>query len=355
MSRVLGHWLDGQSSARVAAALVSRPEGGLRVERLEDGLALLTQDKFQAQVSPRLGSTPRHIRFPQGAQFVSEDNQGVDELLSALGRPRPWMALVQALEAHKGYVALSLAAVLLIIFVAVRYGMPLAAREVASRLSPEVMRQTEEQILAVLDKTVLSPTQLPPQVQARLQNHFRPALLGNPLYNLRVLFRKGGDLGPNALALPAGAVVFTDEMVNLAQHDDELLAVLAHEIGHVVHRHSLRMLVQNSLLALMALAVTGDVSGTSNVFLGAPVVLTELYYSREFERQADLHALRFLCARGIKTSRFADLLIRVSAEVDKKRGGGDQKWGSYFSSHPGTAERVLPFQAGASGCANAFN
>ncbi|CAO0819680.1 hypothetical protein DFAR_1050039 [Desulfarculales bacterium] len=39
-----------------------------------------------------------------------------------------------------------------------------------------------------------------------------------------------------------------------------MLAVLAHEVGHVVQRHSLRVLVQDSLLAFLALAVTGDVS-----------------------------------------------------------------------------------------------
>jgi Zn-dependent protease with chaperone function len=167
---------------------------------------------------------------------------------------------------------------------------------------------------------------------------------------LHVLFRKGGPLGPNALALPAGTIVFTDEMVKLAQNDDELLAVLAHEIGHVVHRHSLRMLVQDSLLAFLALAVTGDVSGTSQIFLGAPVLLTELYYSREFEQEADDHALRYLCRQRVDPRRFADLLRRVEAEVAKKRGDGDQKWGRYLSSHPATEERIQPFLAGASAC-----
>ena len=41
-----------------------------------------------------------------------------------------------------------------------------------------------------------------------------------------------------ALALPGGIIVVTDDMVNLAANDPELLAVLAHEMGHLRGRHA---------------------------------------------------------------------------------------------------------------------
>ncbi len=50
----------------------------------------------------------------------------------------------------------------------------------------------------------------------------------------------GRAVGANAFALPSGIVVMTDELVELAKTDDELVAVLAHEIGHVRGRHALR-------------------------------------------------------------------------------------------------------------------
>ncbi|MCK7469253.1 MAG: M48 family metallopeptidase [Desulfosudis oleivorans] len=80
--------------------------------------------------------------------------------------------------------------------------------------------------------------------------------------------------------------------------DDELLAVLAHEAGHVAHRHGVQRIIQDSLLAFAISAVTGDASGTSQLFLGLPVMLTELAYSRDFEREADRYALDTLRSPG---------------------------------------------------------
>lgn len=51
------------------------------------------------------------------------------------------------------------------------------------------------------------------------------------------------QIGANAFALPDGTLVVTDELVELAgDNDDEVLAVLAHELGHIHERHGLRLL-----------------------------------------------------------------------------------------------------------------
>ena len=52
-----------------------------------------------------------------------------------------------------------------------------------------------------------------------------------------------------------GAVVITDELIALAKNDDEIMSVLFHEIGHVEHRHSLRMVISHSGLAILSLAM----------------------------------------------------------------------------------------------------
>jgi Zn-dependent protease with chaperone function len=141
-------------------------------------------------------------------------------------------------------------------------------------------------------------------------------------------------------------------MVKLSADDDELLAVLAHEIGHVVHRHGLRTLVQNSLFAFEVLAITGDVHGTSHMFLGLPVLLTELSYSRDFEREADDFALSYLMRQGISPVHFANLMRRI----EKKRAaetapsnntvhGRTPKsgWQDFLSTHPSMKERLRRF------------
>ena len=165
-----------------------------------------------------------------------------------------------------------------------------------------------------------------------------------PDYDLDIIFRKGRGIGPNAFALPDGTIIFTDEMVNLAEHDQELSAVLAHEIGHVVRRHGMRSIVQDSLLGFAILAITGDITGSSELFIGLPVLLTELAYSREFEREADAYALAYMQNHDIDRQHFANLMRRV----EKRSGAGDddgkKKWVNYLSTHPMTEERLEAFE-----------
>ena len=54
----------------------------------------------------------------------------------------------------------------------------------------------------------------------------------------RLELRSGEALGANALALPSGIVIMTDDLVALAKSDDEIGAVMAHELGHVRGRHA---------------------------------------------------------------------------------------------------------------------
>jgi Zn-dependent protease with chaperone function len=70
--------------------------------------------------------------------------------------------------------------------------------------------------------------------------------------------------------------------------------VLAHEAGHVIGRHGLRQVLQNSMTTLFVLYATGD---ASSLGVALPVVLVQAGYSREFEAEADRFALDLLRAR----------------------------------------------------------
>ncbi len=52
-----------------------------------------------------------------------------------------------------------------------------------------------------------------------------------------------------------GIFVVTDELVEVVGHDDEVFAVLAHEIGRVTHEHGLRSVLQSSVVAILSTAV----------------------------------------------------------------------------------------------------
>ncbi len=345
MITIQGHYYDGRTSAQVPAEFRVYDNGAVRVERLgPEGGPLHSLPGFTVTVSPRLGRTPRSLKFPGGATFVTTDNDRVDEVLREFART-PRIHLVHLLETRWRYVLVCLAAMGAVVWAAGRYGMPAAAEIIAGRLPRSVLQAASRQTLEALDRSVLGPTELETSVQGRLGNRFQALTEELAGHHIHVLFRKGGRLGANAFALPDGTVIFTDEMVRLSANDEELITVLAHEAGHVVHRHGLRSLIQNSLFAFMVLAVTGDVSGTSNLFLGLPVVLTKLAYSRGFEREADDYALAYARGHGIAPSHFANLMRRLEGERRAGAGEGDGRWSDYLSTHPSTGERLQPFDA----------
>jgi Zn-dependent protease with chaperone function len=146
-------------------------------------------------------------------------------------------------------------------------------------------------------------------------------------------FRTSRAIGPNAFALPGGIIVITDELVALAKSDDELLAVLAHELGHVRLRHTMRRLLESSAVAMLIAGITGDIASTSSLAASAPAVLLQSKFSRDNETEADRFAFDLMRRAGIDPKYFAVLLARLEA----KRGPGP--FPAFLSSHPPSAER----------------
>jgi Zn-dependent protease with chaperone function len=341
MIAIRGRFYDGRTSTQVGAECRVYDNGTVQVTAREDGRTLLARPRFDAAVSPQLANTPCAIRFPGGEQFQTSDQAAVEALLRRL-RVRRRLQVVHALERRWGWALVCIAAGAAILWSAGAYGVPLAARMIASRLPQTVSAQADRHTLDALDRSVFAPSELERDRRERLLARFQPLLEEHRELRIRVQFRQGGRLGANAFALPGGTIVFTDEIVKVAGADEELLAVLAHEIGHVAHRHGLRRVIQDSLLAFVLMAVTGDAAGASQFFMGLPVVLTEMAYSRDFEREADRYALAVLAARGIPGRHFADLMRRMRPSAAE----GSGRWSDYLSTHPDTSERLRAFESG---------
>ena len=338
-----GKWYDGRTAEQTDVVCHVYDSGAVHVERADDHSRIATLPRFDLKISSRLADTPRYLRFPGGEKLETDDNDIVDQLIGQF-RKSSWLDVVHLFESRLKYVLFGFILLLVFIWGSVQYGIPLVARIIAEGLPPSVLDIASQQTVAILDKSILSPSELDPDTRERLRDHFQPLLAAHADYQLTLLFRNGEHVGANAFALPDGSIVFTDEMVQLAEHDDELSAVLAHEIGHVVRRHGMRTIIQDSILGFAILALTGDITGSSELFLGLPVLLTEMAYSREFEREADRYAVECMNTHVIPLKRFADLMRRV--EDQSGPGGQDnvKKWTNYLSTHPMTEERLLGFE-----------
>lgn len=343
MISIEGKWYDGKTSTAEDVVCIVYDNGALRIERVGDGGLIQTRSRFDIKISSRLANTQRYFLFPQGEKFETGDNDTVDRIEAKFEKPS-WLKIVYTLESHWRYVLSALALLLFILWAGMSYGIPWVANTIAHRLPPSMLSFAGYQTLDILDRSVFEPSELDAKTRKSILTHFQPVMEMHAGYRLEIVFRKGGRIGPNAFALPNGAIVFTDEMIQIAEHDDELSAVLTHEIGHIVHRHGMRTLIQDSIFGFVLLAITGDVSGSSELFLGLPILLTELAYSRYFEREADQYALVTMRTNGISPLGFASLMRRIENQEPSASGIASGKWINYLSTHPLTEERLKGFE-----------
>jgi beta-barrel assembly-enhancing protease len=150
----------------------------------------------------------------------------------------------------------------------------------------------------------------------------------------------------NALACPGGMIFITRGMLKKAQNEDQLAAILAHEVAHVNHKDGLASIQKSRWVE--ALSILG--SETARKLGGAEMTkLVSLFegsvddvaktllvngYSREQEMEADLGALAFLNRLGYSPYGLTDSLEKMARE---QTGGSKQ---GIFATHPGMNQRL---------------
>jgi len=360
-------WFDGRSSQAlpVLVSLERSPRGpSLRLHRLDPAGEAMRFDNRQVGWPERWSErrAPRMLVVDlreQGSLEV-DDVAGWQAALAEAGDRPP---LAQRMQTRWSVFAavLVVAAVALVAFY--RWGTPWAATQLTRQVPLDWELDLSRRALVDLDTGWLKPSKLPAARQAELRARFdalarevAPALRRYPGYapQLNLQFRSG--LPANAFALPGGTIVMTDDMVaEAAKHplgDDALAGVLAHEIGHVVHRHTTRMVVEQGVLNIGLGLALGDVS-TLVSFGGS--LLTGLAYRRNHETEADCFALALMQRARLPTAPMADLLLamdspppRAGQGPEAARGDG---WLTLLSSHPDTHGRAVLLKKGqAEGC-----
>ncbi len=137
----------------------------------------------------------------------------------------------------------------------------------------------------------------------------------------------------NAMALPGGLIILYVPLIRLTETPEELAAVMAHELGHVIHRDPLRKMIRQMGIAATLALLRGD---SSTLLENTIRNLLDLKYTRDQESAADDFALETLVAAGIDPIHFAAIMEKL----DPGRGGGESKLVKYLSTHPHRGERV---------------
>lgn len=327
MSAFDAHYYDGVSSA-ARKVRISVQDARVRVLGEDIDRTLSCE---QVRVSARLGNSPRYLYLPDGAKCETAAHDAVDALFAQRA------GLVHALERRWLLAVGATACTLAILWGGFTYGVPVLARHAAHAIPPSMESAMGEQSLRALDSRYLEPTRLPQQQREQVRAAFeRVAATLEPTPPVRLELRHSEDFGPNAFALPSGIVIMTDAMVELADNEHEIMAVIAHEIGHVQHRHIMRSILQNSAVAVLVATLLGDVTSVTGLAASVPTFLVEQRYSRAFEYEADAFALEWMRASGVDPVHLAAVLDRLAQQA----GGDVEGFARYLSTHPSMRERV---------------
>lgn len=328
-----GVWHPPRSSLSHAAGLSA--EADCLVARGEGGRELARAPARAVETSARVGSVPRRFSFPDGSLFETRDNDAADRFLKDNGGAGG--GFVHWLEQFRLRLALIVVAVVLLGMAVYRFALPALVEVAVAVTPPFVPKVMSEGALSTLDRLVFSESALALERQAAIRAGFEKLASHSQRgeQGFRLNFRAGGAVGPNAFALPDGSIVLTDELVDLAGADDAMvLGVLAHEIGHVEHEHSLRQLYRAAGLAGLVMLIAGDVGSAMEDILAQGGGLLALSHSRDAEREADRHSVDLMLAANMDPLA----IDRFFERIEKLTGGGGGAT-DILATHPATAQR----------------
>lgn len=363
---IQGSYFNGETSEKQDVALYYSDDGQISFDVTKIGYF-----NFDAiKISSRIGNSPRYINFPDGSQFETENNDAVDRMVKSLSKDS-FHGLAHKLESAKTFVFITIVAVILFGWAFVQHGIPFFSKEIAEILPNKASQYMGQGVLEAMDKSWFEKSTLSAEKQNELRAIFQELLKNiDDSEHYKLEFRLGGKIQANAFALPNGTIVFTDELINLAENNLEIASIMLHEIGHLKHRHSIRSTIQQFSLAMFVMVVTGDVSTSSSIVTAIPIMLVESGFSQGMETEADTYSLEYMSKHRIDPKYFSIIMEKLEAsylpeysECKDKAKGIKEKLNcikdavvlnkskqssedilNYFSTHPTSQERIERFR-----------
>ena len=312
-------------------------EAGTLVIRAGDGSEIARWPTAELFAMPsrknelRLGANG----LPTGARVVVTGREDVGRVLATLP------VLTEKRRQQTGReirLAVTATVALAAVIVAYLYGVPLLASRLVTLVPPAWEQSLGETVARQMEASLGESNgwqvcdSNPDSLANRAIARFGAAALegsGSP-FTLDITVLKS-DI-PNAFALPGGQVFFFSALLEQAETQDEFAGVLAHEVGHVAHRHGMEQLISTAGTGALIGFILGDMTGIS-VAAGLGATIIDARFSRDAERQADAFAAHVAERMDFNPAGLADLINRVGADDEFARAL------ALLSTHPLTEDR----------------
>ena len=158
-------------------------------------------------------------------------------------------------------------------------------------------------------------------------------------------FRVLRDPQPNAFALPNGSIYISTGLIFLVDNESQLAAIIAHEMTHVMRRHTYvqnrsnrkKFLTMNIMAAVGAYAPGGIVGAVITVVTAvAPfiVMATVFGYSRDLEREADLKGIDMMISAEYSPEEMVNVMKLLNRDIE------GENIRLFYNDHPSLDERI---------------
>ncbi len=326
--RVDARFFDGETARDHLVTAELGPEG-LAIEGVELSRRVWSLSGLTAIATIEAGHPTRlgHDSAP-GARLVITQQAFLKELVARSPH------LAGGFNARKTGRWVAIIAASTLLFAGVLYGTLSYAPQALAFILPESWRDTlGDQVEATLSNGgKLCATSNDNAALADLAKRLTAGDAEAPSFELKVY-----DIDiVNAFALPGDRIVVTEKLIEAAATPEEVAGVLAHEMGHVYHRHPEAQMVRAvGIELLVKIASGGDLGG----FAG---LLAILRYSRDSEREADGFAvdqLRKVAINPVGLKHFFERVMKLEDDRGSRTGIFDAV-SDIMSTHPVTNERI---------------
>lgn len=295
-------------------------------------------------INTRLGNVPRKILLEDGSMFSTDDNDAIDLIYNQRAK---FQSSIHIFESRFGFVLMSIAVVVVFSFSFLKWGIPFFSERIAYVLPAKTNTLIATNTMKILDEYLFKETKISQLKQDSIRRHVKKkfALLDASnefkyTIHFRLLENANKSLA-NAMALPSGDIILTDRFIQLCKSQDEMDSIILHEMGHIVHRHTLQTLIESTFISIVVMTVVGDVSVFGDIGIGLGSLVVSSNYSKHHESEADIFSFKKMLEFRIDPNSFSTIMQRMTSDYQTPSPSDkEETLTSYISSHPTTKQRI---------------